>query len=275
MAGNFQRSAYVHCGAGRGGAGLAWWFYLPVAVECVAELMIWPLFRIRAHGPGVSRWPATGPLLIVANHSAYMDPFWVLKVVPRWVCPMMTSVFYDIPGIAWAMRHLIRAIRVPAATFRREAPELREAIDVLRRGGSILLFPEGKLRRSEEQLLSRFGQGVWHILQALPDATVLVAWIEGGWGSFTSYYNGLPMKNKRIDLWRHIDIAFDEPRVLPPEVLADQWATRVISCAGVPSVGAILDCRCRKWKMRRRSWRRRNRGTCRVGLEDWPPDVSS
>jgi hypothetical protein len=34
------------------------------------------------------------------------------------------------------------------------------------------------------------------------------------------------MRGKRLDWWRRIDIAFTEPRVLPPELLPDQRAVR-------------------------------------------------
>ncbi len=160
-----------------------------------------PMYRVRLHGPGLDLIPRRGPLLILANHSAYLDPCWLAKMIPRQVTPMMTSVFYDLPLMRWAMRHIIGAIRVPSANFRRQAPELLEAVTVLRRGGCVLIFPEAQLRRREDQPIRLFGQGVWRILQDLPETPVLVCWIEGGWGSFTSYFNGLPLHGKRLD-WR-------------------------------------------------------------------------
>jgi 1-acyl-sn-glycerol-3-phosphate acyltransferase len=115
---------------------------------------------------------------------------------------------------------------VPVARFRREAPELRDAINVLRRGGCVLIYPEAQLRRREDQLLRMFGQGVWRILQEVPDTPVLACWIEGGWGSFTSYFNGPPLRGKRLDWMRRIDIAIGMPERIDPAVLADQHATR-------------------------------------------------
>jgi hypothetical protein len=85
---------------------------------------------------------------------------------------------------------------------------------------------EAQLRRRADQSLRLFGQGVWRILQELPETPVLVCWIEGGWGSFTSYFNGPPLRGKRPDLRRRIDIAVDEPHPLDPKILADQPATR-------------------------------------------------
>jgi 1-acyl-sn-glycerol-3-phosphate acyltransferase len=206
-------------------------------LELLLEFLFLPMYRIRAHGPGVSQFPLRGPVLIVANHASYADPFWLGKVVPRALTPMMTSVYFDLPAIRWLMVHVVHAIRVPASRFRREAPELNEAVAVLRRGGCMLIFPEALLRRTANRLLRQFGQGVWHILQACPQTPVVVCWIEGGWGSYASYFNGPPMQNKSLDWNRRIDIGLAAPQVLAPSVLADQRTTRSFL------MQACLDCR--------------------------------
>jgi 1-acyl-sn-glycerol-3-phosphate acyltransferase len=208
------------------GAAVAWWYLMPPAVEQIVEVLLTPMYRIRARGPGLDLVPRRGPLLILANHSAYLDPFWLCKIVPRKVTPMMTSAFYDLPFIRWSMVHIVGAIRVQAGGFRREAPELKDAVTVLRRGGCVLIYPEAQLRRREDQLLRLFGQGVWRILREVPDTPVLVCWIEGGWHSFTSYWNGPPLRGKGLDWARRIDIAFEKPRTIDPVILADQHATR-------------------------------------------------
>jgi len=219
------------------GALAAWWQFYPQAVEQLLEILLTLMYRVRVHGPSREDIPRRGPLLIVANHAAYLDPFWLCKIVPRKVTPMMTSMFYDLPFIRWSMIHIVAAIRVPAVGFRREAPELQEAIEVLRRGGCVLIFPEAQLRRREDQPLRMFGQGVWRILQELPQTPVLLCWIEGGWGSFTSYVNGPPLRGKWPDWRRRIDIAVDAPRILDAAILADRHATRQYL------MRACLECR--------------------------------
>ena len=67
----------------------------------VAEWLLIPMYRIRLHGPGVGRIPVRGPVLLLANHTTYFDPFWIAKIMPRHVTPMMTSYFYDLPVIRW------------------------------------------------------------------------------------------------------------------------------------------------------------------------------
>jgi 1-acyl-sn-glycerol-3-phosphate acyltransferase/MFS family permease len=216
----------VLAGLALAGAVLAVWFLIREMLENILECLMWPVYPIRAYGPGVDRMPQRGPLLVVANHSAYVDVFWVCKVVPRPVVPMMSSLYYDVPIMRWLMVNIVRAIRVEETKFRREAPELREAIDRLHKGECLVLYPEGRLRFKEHELLRPFGQGVWHILREVPETVVVVLWIEGGWGSWSSYFNGRPMKNKRFDWWRRIDIGIGEPAALKPEVLKDHRTTR-------------------------------------------------
>jgi 1-acyl-sn-glycerol-3-phosphate acyltransferase len=163
---------------------------------------------------------------MIANHAAYLDPFLIGKVVTRRIIPMMTSVFYDLPVIYWLMSKVVKAIRVEAATFRREAPELNDAIEALRRGESLLIFPEARLRKKEDQLLFPFGQGIWHILNQLPDTPIVPIWVEGAWGSYASHYKGAPFANKSMDFLREIKIVAGEARVIPKELLAEHRLTR-------------------------------------------------
>lgn len=207
-------------------AAAAWWVFFRETVEHVLEGALWPLYRIRARGPGLAACPRRGPVVILANHTSYLDPLWLAKVFPRRIIAMMTSVFYDLPIMHWLMTRVAHAIRVESSTFRREAPELRQAIAALDQGECVVIFPEGMLRRREEVVLRPFGQGVWHILRERPTTPVIVCWIEGGWGSWASYYNGPPLKSKPLDWWRPIRIGASPPQVLDADILADHRRTR-------------------------------------------------
>jgi 1-acyl-sn-glycerol-3-phosphate acyltransferase len=208
-------------------AGFTWFFFRREVVELLLEALFLVMYRFRTAGPGLDTFPVKGPLLVVANHSTWSDPMLLGKVVPRSIVAMMTSLFYDPPVMRWLMIHMARAIRVQASTYRREAPELQEAIAALDQGECVLIFPEGSMRKKLERPLRMFGQGVWHILSERPNTPVVVCWIEGGWGSFFSYQGGKPTKNKRFDLFRQIAIGVGAPHCIPREVLADQRATRL------------------------------------------------
>lgn len=205
----------------------AWWIFRREVAEQLLEFPFWIMYRFRAVGPGLDQFPLQGPVIVVANHSCYMDPLLLGKVLPRSLIPMMTSYFFDHWFLRLTMIHLADAIRVEASGFRREIPELQTAIDTLDAGKCLVIFPEGRLRRTEEVPLRMFGQGVWHILKDRPKTPVVVCWIEGGWGSYFSYFNGLPTKNKKFDVRHPIGIAIGEPQLLDVEILADQRKTRL------------------------------------------------
>jgi len=209
-----------------GGAVVAWWALLRDCLEQIVEILLWPMFRIRGCGPGLEKVPWRGPVIVIANHAAYCDPLWLAKVLPRRITPMMTSEFFDKPGLHFLMTKITHTIRVQAARFRRAAPELDEAVARLDKGECVLIFPEGWMRRKEERQLKPFGQGIWHILRQRPQTPVVPCWIEGGWGSYTSHAGGPPLTNKPMDLWRPIRVAVGEPIVVDPAYLADQRVTR-------------------------------------------------
>src|SRR5262249_3792649 len=89
------------------GAVASCWILRRSVIEQLTEILLWPIYRIEVHGPGVGQVPLRGPLLIIANHSAWLDPLWVGKVIPRQIVPMMTSDFYDLPGLRWLMKHVV------------------------------------------------------------------------------------------------------------------------------------------------------------------------
>ena len=236
------------------GAGFAWWFVvseppyhaagyyvLLIAVglsawawsrlfrpafELSCEPVVWLLYPIRGRGPGLKNFPKTGPCLVIANHACWLDPLFLAKVIPRPITPMMTSRFYDLPVIRKLMV-VFGVIRVPETAMKKETPEIDQAVAALDRGECVVIFPEGYLRRTEERPLRRFGQGVWQILAERPDTPVFACWVEGGWGSYTSYFNGPPTKNKKLDVRRPIAIGVSAAATVPAEVLAAQMPTRI------------------------------------------------
>jgi 1-acyl-sn-glycerol-3-phosphate acyltransferase len=214
-------------GIAAGLAVFAWVRLLRPAVELFIEPLLWLMYKIRATGPGLRAVPARGPCLVIANHTCWPDPLFLAKVLPRPVTPMMTSRFYDLPVIRWFVRHVFRVIRVPEKPLKQSAPEIDEAIAALDRGECVVIFPEGYLRRSEERPLRRFGRGVWQVLKSRPGIPVFACWIEGGWGSYTSYANGPPTKNKKKDFRRPIGVGVSGPIVVDPATLEDHLRTRV------------------------------------------------
>jgi 1-acyl-sn-glycerol-3-phosphate acyltransferase len=204
----------------------AWYWFFRPWFELTCEPVLWVMYRIRAAGPGAKEIPPLGPCLVVANHGSWLDPLFLAKVLPRRTTPMMTAKFYDKPGLRWLMRRF-GVIRVPEKALKQDTPEIQEAIAALDRGECVVIFPEGFLRRTDERPLKRFGRGVWQILAERPDTPVFACWIEGAWGSYCSYWNGPPTKNKKPDRRRPIGIGVSAAVTVPAAELANHLATRI------------------------------------------------
>lgn len=208
--------------------------------ELLCEPVLWLMYSVRSTGPGLKSMPATGPCLVIANHACWFDPLLLAKVLPRRVTPMMTARFYNLPVIHWFMRRF-GVIRVNEQAIRREMPEeLGEAIAALDRGECILIFPESYLRRTEERILRRFARGIWQILDARPNTPIFCCWLEGTWGSYTSYHNGPPTKNKKKDFRRPIRIAVSDSVLVPNDALKEHLKTRMYLMNEVVSARALL-----------------------------------
>ncbi len=200
--------------------------FRPLFELCV-EAVVWRGYRIVAAGEGVRDFPPHGPVLIIANHACWWDPLFLAKVLPRPITPMMTSAFYDRWFLKPLMVYVFQTIRVADVHIRREAPEIQQAIQALDEGKCVVIFPEGYLRRKEEIPLRRFGRGVWEILKARPQTPVVAGWIEGGWGSYASYFNGPPTKNKTQEGRRPITVGLTPPGYVSSDVLQHHLQTRL------------------------------------------------
>jgi 1-acyl-sn-glycerol-3-phosphate acyltransferase len=210
-------------------------------VEIGFDLSFSMMYRVEAKGPGLEKIPLNGPVIVIANHAQWFDPLFIAKFVPREITPMMTAGFYDLPILRFLMRRVFHTIRVDEKAVRREVPEIEEALAALDAGKCLVIFPEGYLRRSEDQVIRRFGRGLWQVLQQRPDVPVISCWIEGSWGSFFSHYNGPPTKNKRLDKFRAIPVAVGDPVTIPKELLEDHLQTRLFFMKQVLAARALLN----------------------------------
>jgi 1-acyl-sn-glycerol-3-phosphate acyltransferase len=111
---------------------------------------------------GVQHIPATGPLIIVANHVTYADPVLISIPVRRPVHYMAWNALFSVPGLAWLIRRL-RAFPVEIESADPKAT--REALRLLQAGETVMIFPEGG--RSPDGRLQRFKLGAFRLACSL------------------------------------------------------------------------------------------------------------
>jgi 1-acyl-sn-glycerol-3-phosphate acyltransferase len=122
-----------------------------------------PMYRIRIHGR--ERIPATGPVVLVANHSSMVEPQLIFGLVRRRAVFLVKIELAR--GVFGLLLHWIGQIPVRRGEADRTA--MMAAVRFLRAGGLVGVFPEGT-RGSGDVL--RAEQGAAWLVRA-SDAIVL------------------------------------------------------------------------------------------------------
>lgn len=121
----------------------------------------------------IPRSRAAGPMIVVANHTAGVDPILIQAACPfmiRWL--MAEDMRVDWLNPMWELGQVIFVDRRKG-----ESMGVRDALRHLRRGGVIGVFPEGHLERPPRQILP-FLPGVGMLIHR-SGAPVLMLTIDG------------------------------------------------------------------------------------------------
>jgi 1-acyl-sn-glycerol-3-phosphate acyltransferase len=139
-----------------GGAARARWYVK------ASWVVIGALFRIffRVKVVGLGNVPRT-PVIVCANHLGWADPFLVLLFFP--VEPRIYVLGLHPGRISKFRAWVVDGLQVIVA-LERDKPRqaLRISEEILERGGSLLIFPEGKLGEQEGDI-AELQQGAAHI----------------------------------------------------------------------------------------------------------------
>jgi long-chain-fatty-acid--[acyl-carrier-protein] ligase len=157
-----------------------------------ARSMLALRYRIRVHGLDETR-KLDGPILILPNHPAYIDPLIVLNTLfpvlhPR---PLLFEGNFQTPLLRFVMR-LLDALRVPDLDQTSEEARRRanEAIDgikqALRNGQNVILWPAGRVERTGVERLGA-ARTLSDVLRDVPEAKMVLVRTRGLWGSRFSW----------------------------------------------------------------------------------------
>lgn len=129
--------------------------------------------RWSARGP---RLPASGPALLLANHTCSADPAFLQAGCPRPLSFVIAREYYGLP----VLRRLLAYIGcVPVTRNGRDATGVRVALRRLAEGRMLCIFPEGGLNHAGRRGLRRGKAGV-ALLALRSRVPVYPALIVGG-----------------------------------------------------------------------------------------------
>jgi len=144
-------------------------FYAACKVPTVAFMRL--MFRLEA--VGVENIPASGPVLIVSNHSSVLDPPLIGGASDRQLTYLAKAELFKIPLFGALIRGL------DARPIRREGADpaaLRTARHVLEEGRALLVFPEGTRGDEGDIRPAKAGAG---LLAVSSGAAVVPVYVKG------------------------------------------------------------------------------------------------
>ncbi len=169
--------------------------YVPWFFEVLAVLASRLLYRDSFSGREYV--PATGGVLLIANHLSYVDVVALQLACPRPIRYVGYQGLRTHPFFAWVFR-ISGVIPISAA---HPTEGMREAIKALQAGDLVCVFPEGGISRTGQLMEIRKGYEVMARRARVP---VVPAFIDGLWGSIFSFAGG-------HYLWK-------SPRLMPTDV---------------------------------------------------------
>jgi len=106
----------------------------------IAANRLYCRLMFRVVSPDVSPLPASGPVLLVSDHTSLTDPVVLFATAGRPIRFLMASEFYELHSLHWLFR-LTGCIPVSRGHF--EVRPVRAMLHALAQGNVVGLFPEG------------------------------------------------------------------------------------------------------------------------------------
>jgi 1-acyl-sn-glycerol-3-phosphate acyltransferase len=155
----------------------------------------------RLEASGVETLPASGPILVVGNHDSHWDPVMIGFAARkrRMIRALAKSQLGDVKGLAPVLNGMGQ---IPIVRGAGDAQALANAIEALRDGSCVGVFPEGTRSRGK---VMRARSGVGRLALEVPEAHVSCVAVTG-----TADLTGFP-RRPRIKI-RFFDPAAGQPR---------------------------------------------------------------
>jgi len=143
----------------------------------IAMAVCFPLVKLwgRLQVEGLEVLPRGGPTLIIANHDSQTDPLAVGVAARRrrQIRALAKKPLWDKPGLGWVLDGMGQ---IPIERAAGDAQALANAIEALRAGACIGVFPEGTI--SVGRTL-RARSGIGRLALEVPEARLVCATVQG------------------------------------------------------------------------------------------------
>ena len=129
---------------------------------------------------GREHLPATGPFIIIANHSSHLDTASLLSLFPlrrlRKIRPVAAADYFERNRFVSAVSRIcFNILPIARKGLTPETNPLPRMEAALQAGDSLIIFPEGT--RGSGTDISKFHSGAAHLIEKCPDVPVLPVYL--------------------------------------------------------------------------------------------------
>lgn len=172
--------------------GSLWLYAAACAITRALCILVYRLRASAGVAPGRHAGPVAmpfdRPLLVVVNHQSFLDPVIVADVLPRQLTFLARASLFKNPVFGSLIRNLNA---VPLKDDGSDTAAIRIALEQLKLGRCVLIFPEG--RRTPDGAMRPFKRGVW-LLLSRARCDVLPIGLDGA-------FNAFPRNQTLPNLW--------------------------------------------------------------------------
>jgi len=195
--------------------------FLAPCIYRLLQAIAWVLLRVgyRLRTEGLEHLPSRGGVILACNHLSFLDPVAIGAACPRRVTFLAREPLFEEPVLGPFMRFMgVIAVERPNTDV-----GLRQAVRALRRGGAVVIFPEGGRQFSGRVGTAKPGVG---LLAAHADVPVVPVLLEGTFQALPPGAGWLRPAKIRVAFGPRIAY----PRGRLSEVAYHQLARQVTAC---------------------------------------------
>lgn len=130
-------------------------------MQVVAFCFTFPMLAVRYNIINPENLKVKTPVIFVVNHQSLLDTPALIASLPHPFKPLAKVELNKVPIFGWIIRFLVVSVDRKSPESRRRSYDLLKKH--LRAGISILIFPEGSMRKSEATLLDPFKRGAFSL----------------------------------------------------------------------------------------------------------------
>jgi cytidylate kinase len=180
------------------------------------------LYRMRVQG--AEYFPLTGPVVVVCNHRAMTDPFFLGINVFRQIHYMAKHELWKFKPLGWAMEGYGA---FPVVRGEPDRSAVKKAVEILADGGVLGLFPEGGVRSGSQLAAIRSGVSLFAMREGVITVPAALR------GTDRAFRHGIPRLPR-------VELVFGPPIELPDAGLPRSERGRIITERVTEAVNALL-----------------------------------